>query len=380
MPLRIGYYVTCQTAGGMERHVLALVDRLLPERHELTVICDRAESVDPLCRQLEKKKVAVKRIAMDRRRAPLRGLVDPAALLAARAGFVSARFDVIHFHAGRLGLVYPAILASRLARVPRRILTLHNPVEAHSPLRRFFEGRALRSLDRIVAISDFVKNELADKKAAAKEKIIVIPNGVDAAEFEISPESRSRARAALGLPEESSIVGMVGRLDDAKGADLLIRAAALIRAREPRLRVVLIGAGPAEQKLKQLAHELELSTVVSFAGHRSDARALMPAFDLLVLPSRYEAQSYSLLEAMACGKAVVAANVGGIPGVVVDGVTGLLFPPEDVAALAEAIVELLGAPEKSETMGRAGRRRVESQFSQSAMLEKTMALYAGAGA
>jgi glycosyltransferase involved in cell wall biosynthesis len=172
---------------------------------------------------------------------------------------------------------------------------------------------------------------------------------------------------------------MVGRLDEAKGADLLIRAAALVRAEIPNLRILLIGAGPAESGLRKLVREHALSDIVIFAGYRRDARALMPALDLLALPSRYEAQSYSMLEAMACGKAVVAANVGGISAVLVDGVTGLLFPAEDFAALAAAIVKLLAEPNKRDEMGRAGRRRVETRFSQKEMLERTVALYRSRG-
>jgi glycosyltransferase involved in cell wall biosynthesis len=208
-----------------------------------------------------------------------------------------------------------------------------------------------------------------------RENVIVIPNGIDAAEFQISAQARSEARAALGVPDESPVVGMVGRLDPAKGVDLLIRAAAVIRRQVPQLRIVLIGAGPAENEIQKLAREHAVSDIVHFAGYRRDARRLMPALDLLVLASRHEGQSLSMLEAMACGKAVVAVNVGGIPGVLVDGVTGLLFPAEDVAALAGAVVKLLAEPKKRAEMGRAGRRRVETHFLQSTMLERTAALY-----
>jgi glycosyltransferase involved in cell wall biosynthesis len=266
-------------------------------------------------------------------------------------------------------------VASWLAGIPRRILTAHSLVEERSPVQRWIEGRLLRRVDTIVAISDAVKEDLVSKKAAMRENVIVIPNGIDAAEFQISAEARSEARAALGVPDESPVIGMVGRLDQAKGADILIRAAAVIRRQVPQLRVVLIGAGPAENEIKRLAREHAVSDIVHFAGYRRDARQLMHALDLLVLASRHEGQSLSMLEAMACGKAVVAANVGGIPGVLLDGVTGLLFPSEDVAALADSVVKLLAGPVKREAMGRAGRRRVETDFSQAEMLERTAALY-----
>jgi glycosyltransferase involved in cell wall biosynthesis len=120
--------------------------------------------------------------------------------------------------------------------------------------------------------------------------------------------------------------------------------------------------------------------VVLFAGYRRDAWRLMPAFDVVALPSRDEAQSIALLEAMACRRPVVAARVGGVPEVVADGVTGLLFARENVGALAGALIELLSDGEKRESMGEAGRRRVGERFSQAEMLRRTMSLYENGGA
>ncbi len=368
--------------GGIERHLLALIDHLR-ERHRITVFCDAAEDDNPFRAELNARGLSPRMVPL--RVKETRGVIRPLAknfpvLLRALSALKSAQLDVIHFHAGRLGLAYAPIAASCAAGIRTRLLTIHNPVMERSPLQRFFEGRMLRMLDHIVAVCDEVKEELVDKKSVAPAQVTVIPNGIDAAEFTGSPKERSAARAALGLPDRSPVVGMVGRLDELKGGDLLIRAAALIRARVPELKVVLIGAGPAEHALKRLAAERGVSDIALFAGYRSDARRLMHALDLLVLPSRYEGQSFSLIEAMACGKPVVAANVGGIPGVLLDGVTGLLFPAEDFAALADSVVKLLAEPEKREEMGRAGRRRVESDFSQAAMLERTLALYPLSGA
>jgi glycosyltransferase involved in cell wall biosynthesis len=378
MPLRIGYYTpTPGGMGGKERHLLALIDHFRAGHH-ISVFCDPADAGNLFHAELNARGLRAEII--DGRVIEKKGTLLPSAnnlplILRARGVLAAARLDVIHFHGGRLGFMYGPIVAGWLAGIPRRILTAHSLVEERSPVQRWIEGRVLGSLDHIVAISDAVREDLASKKAAAREKITVIPNGIDAAEFQISAQARSDARAALGLPDESPVVGMVGRLDQAKGADILIRAAAVIRRQVPQLRVVLIGAGPAENEIKRLAREHAVSDIVHFAGYRRDARQLMHALDLLVLASRHEGQSFSLLEAMACGKAVVAANVGGIPGVLLNGVTGLLFPAEDVAALADAVVKLLAEPKKREEMGRAGRRRVETDFSQAEMLERTVALY-----
>jgi glycosyltransferase involved in cell wall biosynthesis len=101
----------------------------------------------------------------------------------------------------------------------------------------------------------------------------------------------------------------------------------------------------------------------------------MPALDVLALPSRDEAQPIALLEAMACGKAVVAARAGGIPEVVSESVTGVLFPPEDVEMLAQALIDVLNNPQARSAMGAAGRQRVQERFSREDMLRQTLALY-----
>lgn len=377
-PLRIGYYFCLPVAmGGVERHVLALIDHFRSSHH-ITVFCDAAEAAHPFRAELSARGLEPRLIRLAGK--DWRGVARPLAknvaeIFRALGALAPARLDVLHLHAGRLGLAYAPIAAACAAGIPRRVLTVHNTLLQRSRVQRFFEDRALRRLSRIVAISDEVRDDLTRKKTAAREKIIVIPNGVDAAEFQGSERDRRDARAALGLPEGSAVVGMVGRLYEYKGADLLIRSAALIRARAPQLRVALIGAGPEEASLKELAAELKVSDIVSFAGYRSDARRLMHAFDVLVIPSRQDAQPFSLLEGMACGKPVVGANIGDIPGMLVDGVTGLLFPAGDLTALAAALAKLLGDPQKRTEMGCAGRRRVESHFSQAAMLERTEALY-----
>ncbi len=378
MPLRIGYYTpTPGGMGGKERHLLALIDHFRASHH-ISVFCDPADAGNLFHAELGARGLRAEII--DGRVIEKKGTLLPSAknlplILRARGVLAAARLDVIHFHGGRLGFMYGPIVAGWLAGIPRRILTAHSLVEERAPVQRWIEGRLLRRVDAIVAISEAVKEDLVSKKAAVRENVMVIPNGIDAAEFQISARARSAARAALGVPDESPVVGMVGRLDPAKGVDLLIRAAAVMRRQVPHLRIVLIGAGPAENDIQRLARAHAVSDIVYFAGYRKDARQLMHALDLLVLASRHEGQSLSLLEAMACGKAVVAANVGGIPGVLLDGVTGLLFPSENAAALAHAVVKLLADPKKREEMGRAGRRRVERDFSQAEMLERTAALY-----
>lgn len=376
MRLRIGYYLSSNAMGGQERHVLTLID-YFRAKHDVTVFCHAVAGYATFAEELNKRNLQP--TLLPRRRMSTRGVLRPVAtslpvVVSASKILAAAELDVVHFHAGLLGRMYAPALGSLVARVPTRILTLHNPVRRHRWLRRSIDRRALRSFTRIVAVSEHIKQNLVDKKGLAPEDVRVIPNGVRLSDFP-APADRAEARVALGLSTGDIVAGAVGRLDEVKGVDLLIRAAAAIKARVPQLKIVFIGSGPEEAALKRLAAETGVADAVRFLGYRSDARALFHALDVLALPSRHEAQSLSLLEAMACAKPVVASNVGGIPDVVRDGVTGILFPSENVGAFAAALLRLLEDEETRAAMGAAARERVRLHFSEDTMLEQTASLY-----
>jgi glycosyltransferase involved in cell wall biosynthesis len=372
--LRIGYFLPPRAEGGIARHALALIDHIR-ERHEAIAFCDRTS--EGFAKALGERDLAVRII--ERYPTAKEGVLRPlfnswAPMREARDALRTERLDVVHFHAGRLGALYPAILASRSARVPARLLTVHNAILLRPAPQRFFEARVLETLDRIVAVSAAVKNDLVEKKNVAPEKVAVIANGVDASEFD-TPDSPADIRSELGITADALVVGAVARLHHDKGLDLLLRAVAELKPRWPALRVIIVGAGAEEQSLRQLAAAERVADVVHFIGYRADARRLMRAVDIMVVPSRREGQPFALIEAMAARKPVVAANVGGIPEAVTDGVTGLLFPPGDVAALADATERLLDDANVRAAMGDAARERVERDFSEAAMVRKTTALY-----
>lgn len=372
--LRIGYFLPPGVEGGVARHVLALIDHI-SERHGVIAFCDRTS--ERFAETMRERGLSTR--IVENYPTGKEGVLRPLAqswapMLEARDAFFAERPDVVHFHAGRLGAMYPAIVASRFARVPARLLTVHNAILLRSAPQRFFEARVLNSLDRIVAVSAAVKQDLVEKKKAAPEKVEVIANGVDAAEFDVL-ESAAAIRAELGIEADALVVGAVARLHPDKGIDLLLRASVELKARWPAFRTVIVGAGAEEQSLRELAATERIAGIVHFTGYRADARRLMRAADIIVVPSRREGQPFALIEAMAARKAVVAANVGGIPETVLNGVTGLLFPPENVAALADAIERLLSDANLRATMGAAARERVEREFSEAAMVRKTAALY-----
>ncbi len=171
------------------------------------------------------------------------------------------------------------------------------------------------------------------------------------------------------------MVGTITRLVWKRGHEELLEAAALVARGEPTARLLVVGDGPLRSTLEQKVKELGLNGTVRFLGAVPRAARLLPHFNIFVLSSVWEGMSNGLLEAMAAGRPVVATRVGGNPEVVVDGVSGLLVPPRDPQAMADAVLRLLREPELARRMGEAASRRVEKEFSLPRMVHRMESLY-----
>lgn len=171
------------------------------------------------------------------------------------------------------------------------------------------------------------------------------------------------------------MVGTVGWLTQQKDPATFLRAAARVAAARPDVRFAWCGSGELEGEARALAASLGIADRVQFLGYRPDARAVLAAYDVFVLASRFEGVAYSPLDAMALERPVVATAVTGTRDTVVDGVHGYLVPPGDATALADRILTLVASPDLREAMGRAGRQLVERRFRAEQMVAKTAALY-----
>lgn len=235
-------------------------------------------------------------------------------------------------------------------------------------------------LARYLAVSRDLERWLLDEVGIDPSKVTCIANGIDASRFKPVPE-RERQRPLLGdfAPSDTLLIGTIGRLDAVKDQAGLITAFKLLRDSSPdsgaRLRLVIVGDGPERQRLEQQIAGLDLGDQVRLLGNREDVAALLAEWDLFVLSSVAEGMPNAVLEAMASGLPVVATRVGGVPEVVADGVTGALVPARDPEALAEALRKYTDDAVLRSRHGAAGRKRMESRFSLSAMLSAYEALY-----
>lgn len=202
-----------------------------------------------------------------------------------------------------------------------------------------------------------------------KKKVRLIYNGVELNRFD--PDSAvGTVRQEFDLSEDAPVVGIVGMLRPEKAHAVLLRAAAIIRKTDERVRFLIVGDGPEREGLEAMAKDLELANAVTFTGGRNDIPEILSTLDLFVLCSDTEAFPVSILEAMAMRKPVVSTDVGSVSEAVEHGVTGLLVPPGQPEVLAEAIRSLLADPYRRRAMGSTGRRRVEERFSVEAMVRQ----------
>jgi sugar transferase (PEP-CTERM/EpsH1 system associated) len=282
------------------------------------------------------------------------------------------RADIVHTHNPN-----PLIYAAPAARLVGAVLvhTKHG-VNAGSRGQLFLRRQSARLVHAFVAVSDATAEQALATRDVAAARLHTIPNGIRLdryAPLAEAAELRAEVRVELGLGD-AWVVGTVGRLDPNKHQIALIRALAPTLSSNRRL--VIVGDGPSRGELEAAVAQLAEPRWVVITGRRMDVPRLMPAFDVFALPSKSEGLPLVVPEAMAASLPVVATAVGGLPAVVHHGVTGLLVPSGDEAALAEALGQLAADHALAHRMGAAGRLVALSQFSADTMVDAYLALYA----
>lgn len=362
------------TVGGAERHVATLAPALDPARFTPSVVC--INQGGPLFADVVA--AGVPAVAFDRPKGELlRGF------LMLLRHVRRLRPDVVVARGANAELL--GRLAAVLCGVPRSVVWVHNCGTAE-PRRR-----SRRLADRLLGpvtsayfgVAHGQVPYMTDDLGYPLAKIQVVHNGVDVDRYAyVSPSQRDAGLAAeLGIEPGDKVVGIVAALRREKDHATFLRAAKLVLAREPRARFLVIGKGKIMAEVTALAVELGIADRVSFTGRRTDVPAVLAMLDVFTLTSTtIECFPMSLLEAMAVGRPAVCTAVGGVPEMIEEGVTGHLVEPRDVAALADRYLALLSDPALADTMGRAARRRLETEFTlERSVRNAELALEATAG-
>lgn len=352
LPRRVAHVTLGLDVGGQERLLVEMARHTDFTRFEWTVIVLGARGV--LADAIEAAGVRV--LTLDSPPGFRPGLWRRLARL-----FRQEHFDVVHTHDDR-PLLY-AMPAAWWAGVPRRIHTHHHGRLAHVGRRQQFLLRlASRFAEHFVCVSHDSARYMIEQGVSTK-RVRTLWNGIDLTRF------------AYQGPCDGGPIVTVARLSPEKDIANLLRAAQHVLANRPQARFEIAGDGPCRAELARLAQELNLAGRVVFHGEVRDIPALLARASLFVLPSQSEGISLTLLEAMARGLPVVTTQVGGNPEVVDAGVTGLLVPAGNPAALADAIGTILADPARGRQFGMEGRRRVENCFDIRKMLAQYESLY-----
>lgn len=363
--MRILHVAAPARVGGLEAvlHSLAAGQRAAGHDVRVAAVLDVAErDGHPVVGALGEAGVPVTRLAL-----PRRAYLKERAAIRALCGEV--RPDVVHSHGYRADVV-DAGVARRLG-IPV-VATVHGFTGGgwKNRLYEWLDRRALRRLETVVAVS----RGLADTLAAAgvpQDRIHVIPNAWD---HRTTILVAVDARRELGLPADGRRIGWVGRLSGEKGPDVMVAAIDLLR--DQCCALSMLGDGRERPALERQSIRLGVAERVTWHGAVSVAGRLFRAFDVFVLSSRTEGIPLALLEAMAAQVPVVATAVGGVPDVV-SAAEALLVPPNDPAALAAAIREVLRNPNDATMRARAARTRLDGEFALGPWLERYEALYRG---
>ena len=266
-----------------------------------------------------------------------------------------------------------ASLVSRVTGIPV-IATAHGKNYYGDRLRRRMAYRFVARQSCMVAVSDDLKRFLTQRIAIPPASIRVVHNGIDMRRYAVNGSNHA-IRKELGIGASQPVIGTVGNLFEVKGQIYLLRACKALVGAIPDLVLLVAGEGDQSGPLEQEVRDLGITGNVKFLGFREDVPSLLQAIDVFALPSLSEGLPLSLLEALALQKPVVATNVGGIPEIVEDGVTGFLVPPRNPEALAEKILLFLRHPDIAADFGRSGRRRVQEAFSLEQMIQEYQSLY-----
>jgi glycosyltransferase involved in cell wall biosynthesis len=356
--------------GGLEKHLLDLLERLREPGLRLSIICFG-------------KDVYTERIDPDRTPGiTVRPMPEPTTLSDWIKLFRGVRADIVVFCYGWIGsFPWQASAGAMLAGVHKRFAIQHlvppplpPPVEGSSPrdrLRRLVGQRARRLFgwrvaghlyNRTVCVSDAVRDGLISIYRFPKRKTITIHNGVSVPTFVPCQSTRASVRAKFGLGANDFLLICVARLGKAKGVDILVQAVSEVIRRGISFKCIVLGDGPLKEALLEQAHSLGLTGHLIFEGFQPDVRPYLQAGSAFILTSHLEGLPLSVLEAMACGLPCIVTDVGGSAEAVKHKVVGLVIPPGSVDAAADAISYLATHPSELAEMASKTRERVCRAF------------------
>jgi glycosyltransferase involved in cell wall biosynthesis len=370
-PLSILHLLSNRWWTGTAEPVLALTQGLLERRQQVVLGVPSGSHVEALARKAGVP--VLEGLRLDPRFHPASWWQDVRTL---SAFLRHTPIDVVHLHLSHdhwLALSAMRLLNAQHRRLPLQVRTVHTLRPARSWSNRWLLRYGAMHL---ITVSSTLQRDLAARLRISATRISVIAGTVDNQRFHPG-QSGAHSRRELGISPAAPVVGIVARLAPARGHLALVEAFAQVHTAIPAARLLIVGKGEFRPNIERRIRAFGLADAVVFGGCREDdLPEILAAMDVVVLLAPgSEGSCRAALEAMAAGKAVIAARVGALQDIVLDGETGLLIAPQDHVALAYAISRLLRAPEQARQMGLRGRQRSEEVFSRQRQVDAILQLY-----
>jgi len=366
-PARILRIIPSLEMGGVERTLTSILPRLDKRQYKVYLCC--LFKRDKLADTIESLGIPIIKFRM-RARLDFDGKYIAGILRLTRL-MKKMQIDIVHTHLYRANLA--GRIAAKLAGIPVIIANEHN-IDSWKKFSQRLNDRALAKItNKIIAVSDAVKDFYVKKIGISEDKIITIYNGVDISKFQTYVNT-NKQKEEFGIKPDEKIITIIGRLHQQKGHLYFLKAAQIIREKNPKVKFLIVGDGPLEEQLRSMSEDLGISKNVVFTGLREDIPQILAMSDISVLASLREGFSITVLESMAAGKPVVVTDVGGNSEVVEHGKTGFIIPAQSPEDLALYSLNLINNQELAKKMGQEAEKRVLN-FSIDRMVEKTENLY-----
>lgn len=364
--MKILHISSARALGGGERHLVDLVQALVRRGHDVHVALRPNSSLQEKLSALPAQNLITLR---------LRNALDFQSARQLSRIVRERQIEIVHAHMAR---DYPlAAMATRRNPNARLIITRH----VLFPLKKI-HALTLSRVARVIAVSEPVAHTLTARKIFPAEKVRIIPNGIDVERFNAARHDSNRKELCgkLKIPQRQLLIGTIGEINQLKGHEEFVRAAALVAAQFAEASFIIAGAdtSPAgEQRvaLERLVDELHLRGRVHMTGWLDDVAPLLGALDVFVSASRTESFGLAIVEAIASGAAVVATATAGARSIIEDGVTGHLVAVGDVEALAANVIRLLSNEDERSRMSTRASEAVRARFSLEQMVTATEQVY-----
>ncbi len=347
--------------GGITQYVFTIAKGLVHRGHKVFLATSGGELEDEI------KKVGVELIALNIR---TKSLLSPKIYLATlklKKIVENEGIDVVHAQ-------------TRITQAMASFLSILTGILYVSTCHGFFKPRLGRKMfpcwgDKAIAISPPVKKQLIEVFRVSEDRVKLILHGIDTSEYQLIDESKKRKRQESFGIKANLVLGIVSRLSDVKGIDILIKSMKKVVAKVPNVKLIIAGEGREEVSLKKLVDVEGLKEFISFYDSSCSHKDILSLLDIFVMPSRQEGLGLAVMEAQAMGLPVIASKVGGLPSLIKHKGTGILVSPGDEELLADAIINMASDKESRINIGLNARNFIEKEFPIDKMIDETINVY-----